>query len=106
MQPTVTPEDQIVKAVGNLTLALRQRINACGQEEMEVLERMNEILNNAKPKDVEKKRDTFKDPIPEPTVGWPGGDLQQPPRKILTPREETAIIDKPLSTVAYKGPTT
>ncbi len=55
-QPTVTPEDQIVKAVGNLTSALRQRINACGQEEMEVLQRMNEILNNAKPKDVDLQR--------------------------------------------------
>jgi hypothetical protein len=67
---------------------------------------MNEILNNAKPKDVQKKRVTFKDPIPEPRVGRPGGDLQQSPRKILTPRAETAIVDKPLSTVAYKGPTT
>jgi hypothetical protein len=67
---------------------------------------MNEILNNAKPKDVEKKRVTFKDPIPEPRVGKPEGDLQQSPRKILTPRVETAIVDKPLSTVVYKGPTT
>jgi hypothetical protein len=35
-QPTVMPEDQIVKAVGNLTSALQQRINARGWEEMEV----------------------------------------------------------------------
>ncbi len=67
---------------------------------------MTDILNNTKPKDVEKKRVTFKDPIPEPRVGQPGGGLQQSSRKTLTPRVETAIIDKPLSTVAYKGPTT
>jgi hypothetical protein len=91
-QPTVTPEDQIVKAVGNVTSALQQRINARGQEEMEVLQRMNEILNNAKSKVVEKKRVTFKDPIPEPRVGRPGGNLQQSPRKILTPRVETALL--------------
>ena len=45
-QPSTTPEDQIVKAVGDLTSALRQRLNHKGEEELDVLKQMNEILNN------------------------------------------------------------
>ena len=33
-QPTITPKDQIIKAVSNLSLALRQRSNLRGREEM------------------------------------------------------------------------
>jgi hypothetical protein len=69
--PVVTPKDQIVKALGNLTSALQQRINVRGAEEMEVLQKMNNILNS--------KKVTFQDPIPESRVGRSVGDMQQSP---------------------------
>jgi hypothetical protein len=41
-----------------------------GKEEMPVLQKMNDILNNTTTVPVEKKKNvTFKDPIPEPRVG-------------------------------------
>lgn len=49
------PEDQIVKAVGDLLYALRQRISICRKEEMEVLQKMNNIMSNATLDKVEPK---------------------------------------------------
>jgi hypothetical protein len=37
-QPMVTPEDQIIKAVRDLSSALRHRVKICGKEEMAVLQ--------------------------------------------------------------------
>jgi hypothetical protein len=54
-QPTIMPEDQIVKAVGDLLSALRQRISICRKEEMEVLQKMNNIMSNATLDKVEPK---------------------------------------------------
>jgi hypothetical protein len=102
-QPVVTPKDQIVKAIGDLTSAVQQRINVRGAEEMEVLQKMNNILNS--------KKVTFQDPIPEPRVGRSAGNMQQSPKTILSPRVATATINKPLATipinkVASKPPAT
>jgi hypothetical protein len=79
---------QIVKAVGDLTSALQQCINVRGAEEMEVLQKMNNILNS--------KKVTFQDPIPEPRVGRSAGNMQQSPKTIWV---ATATIDKPLATI-------
>jgi hypothetical protein len=79
-QPAVTPKDHIVKAVGDLASALQHWTNVQGREEMEALQRLNNILNNIKSREVEKKQVTFKDPIPEPRVGRSGGDIQQSPK--------------------------
>jgi hypothetical protein len=69
-QLTVTPKDQKIKTVGDLSSALRQRVNAQGKEEMAVLKKMNDILTNSSSKPVElKKTVTFRDPIPKPRVG-------------------------------------
>ncbi len=66
----VMPEDQIIKAVGDLSSVLRHQVNICGKEEMAVLQKMNDILNNTTTVPVEKKKNVaFKDPIPEPRVG-------------------------------------
>ncbi len=89
-RPVVTPKDQIVKAVGDLTSALQQGINVRGAEEMEVLQMMNNILN--------RKKVTFQDPIPEQRVGRSAGNMQQSPKTILSPRVATATI-KPLATI-------
>jgi hypothetical protein len=106
-QPTVTPKDQIIKAVGDLSSALRHQVNIRGKEEMAVLQKMNDILNNTTTVLVEKKKNvTSKDPIPEPRVGQSGGNLQQSPKTAQAPRVVTATVDKPLCTVPTSGPTT
>jgi hypothetical protein len=103
----VTPEDQIIKAIGDLSSALRHRVNIRGKEEMAVLQKMNNILNNMTTVPVEKKNNfTFKDPIPEPRVGRSGGNLQQSPKTAQAPRVVTATVDKPLHTIPTIGPTT
>jgi translation elongation factor EF-Tu-like GTPase len=59
-QPTVTAEDQLIKAIEDLSSALRRRVNTKGNEEMGVLRKMNEILSglgkeNGETKAQEKK---------------------------------------------------
>jgi hypothetical protein len=44
-EPTLTPENTIVKALNDLTLALKERRNKKGIEEMDTLQRFDEILN-------------------------------------------------------------
>ena len=103
----ISPDDQIVKAIGDLSSALRQRINARGKEEMEVLLKMNDILSNApKEKAETKKKVTFKDPIPSPKIGTSVSKLKQTHRPASSPRViAKAIVDKPLPGVV-SGPTT
>jgi hypothetical protein len=84
---------------------------------MAVLQKMNNILNNATAEPMEKNRKkkmvTFQDPIPEPRVGQRVGNMQQSPKTLLSPRVFTnkptigkAVVDKPLRTVPSSGPTT
>ncbi len=44
-EPTLTPEDTIVKALNDLTLALKERRNKKGIEEIDALQRFDKILN-------------------------------------------------------------
>jgi hypothetical protein len=46
MQPTLTPEDTIVKALNDLTNVLKQKRNNKGIDEYEALKRIDKILNN------------------------------------------------------------
>jgi hypothetical protein len=69
MQPEVTPEDCFVKAIRDLSSPLRWQINTCGKQEMSVLHKMDDILNNRP--DTKKKRVNFKGPIVETTVPEP-----------------------------------
>lgn len=108
-QPTVTPADQVIKAVGNLSLALRKQINKQGKEEMAALKKMSNILNNVAPEPKKKCRTvTFKDPIPEPRVARGSIGLQQSPiNNVPAPRViAKTIIDKPLGAAPLSGPTT
>jgi len=45
-EPTLTPEDTIVKALNDLTHALKERRNKKGIEELDALQRINDLLNN------------------------------------------------------------
>jgi hypothetical protein len=106
-QLAVAPKDHIVKAIGDLASALQHQTNVQGREEMEALQRLNDILNNVKSREVEKKQVTFKDPIPEPRVGRSGGDIQQSPKTALATRVVIkAVVDKPLRTLPRQGPIT
>ena len=44
--PTLTPDDTIVKALNDLTNALKQKRNNKGIVDYEALQRIDEILNN------------------------------------------------------------
>ena len=106
-QPIISPDDHIVKAIGDLSSALRQQINARGKEEMEVLLKMNDILSNAPKEKVDtKKKVTFKDPIPSPKIGTSVSKFKQTHRPASSPRMiATAIVNKPLPGIVSK-PTT
>ena len=43
-QPAYTPEDQIIKSIGDLKSALQMQINICGSEEIKALKTMDEIF--------------------------------------------------------------
>ena len=73
-QPTITPEDQIIKAVADLSSALRQRINLRGQEEMTVLQKMNNILNNTSTQLTEKGQKRKQSPAKTPSQNQGGED--------------------------------
>jgi hypothetical protein len=45
-QPTLMPEDTIVKALNDLTNALKQKKNTKGIVEYKALQRIDKILNN------------------------------------------------------------
>ena len=63
-EPTLTPEDTIVKALNDLTQALKERRNKKGIEELDALQRINELLNNIPTKTIttnSSKRVTFED---------------------------------------------
>jgi hypothetical protein len=46
MQPTVMQADIIVKAIDDLTHALKERKNVKGNAQIEALEKIDELLNN------------------------------------------------------------
>lgn len=108
-QPSATPEDHIVKAVGDLTSALRSCINARGTEQMDMLVKLNNALTNTTSKPPAAKTVTFKDPTPQPRV-IPTAALAVPTavpatkpaprvRGASKPRVTRAVIDKPFGAV-------
>jgi hypothetical protein len=70
-QPNVTPVDQIVKAINDLTCALKGRKNTEGLEQMEALQKLEELLTKSQIPE-EEPRVTFepsaKPPAPSPRV--------------------------------------
>ena len=56
MQPTLTQADIIVKAIDDLTHALKGRKNVKGNAQIEALEKIDELLNN-----IPKKISTVKE---------------------------------------------
>ena len=58
-EPTLTPEDTIVKALNDLTQALKDRRNKKGSEELDALRKLDDILNNIPTTSNNSKRVTF-----------------------------------------------
>jgi len=108
-QPSITPQDQVIKAVGDLSSALHGKKNDKGRKEMSALKTLLGILNNTPvSKQKNKKTVTFKDPIPEPRVTRSQVGLQRSQKEIAAlPRVLTkAVIDKPLRNLEINRPTT
>jgi hypothetical protein len=67
-QPTLLPADTIVKALNNLTCALKGKKNVNDKAQIKTLEKINELLNNA-PKKITINREkhvTFKETTAPP----------------------------------------
>ena len=107
-QPTVTPADTIVKALDDLTHALKGRRNVQGTSEIETLERIDELLNNIPQKlernrqqERQKKQVTFDESTAPPKENRiPTARQLTPARTTSRPSIEKAIIDKPIQPIA------
>jgi len=106
-QPTVTSADTIVKALDDLTHALKGRRNVKGEVQMDALAKIDEILNNI-PKQLEPERHqerqrqvTFDDGTAPPKENRvPTKRSTTPARTTSRPSIEKAIIDKPIQPTA------
>jgi hypothetical protein len=110
MQPTLTPEDTIVKALNDLTHALKERRNTKGTLEIEALQKIDELLNKIPsptiPDEVTppmtEKRVTFDQTSkpPKETQPTPRVLKDKPTPRVSTPltTKTNATIDKPIQT--------
>jgi hypothetical protein len=108
-QPTLTPEDTIVKAINNLSQALKERRNKKGTEQIEALKKIDELLNKIPatirapqpPQAITENRQvTFAETSKPPQETHP---TQRETNKRQTPRVVTphpsitnATVDKPI----------
>ena len=99
--------DTIVKALDDLTHALKGRRNVKGEAQIEALERINELLNNI-PKQLESERRqeqqkqvTFNEPTAPPKDNIvPTAKQTMPLRTTQRSPIQKALIDKPIPTIA------
>jgi hypothetical protein len=85
--PTLTPEDTIVKALNDLTEALRDRRNTKGAIEYEALQKFDELMNKipTPPQSTPKQTTTIRRVTFDPTTK-PASETQPTPRvRIETP---------------------
>ncbi len=121
-QPTLTPEDTIVKALNGLTNALKQKRDNKGIIEYEALQKIDKILNNIPATEQQVPTITSKwvtfDKMAKPPRGIPSPNKlinnQHPtprvPNKIPTPRVKSplltitkAMVGKPIPNVPIKS---
>ena len=94
-EPTLTPEDTIVKALNDLTLALKERRNKKGIEELDALQRINDLLNN-----IPTTTTTTTNSIRRVTFD----ELAKPPQK-TQPAAPRVVNETPTPRVANATPT-
>ena len=98
-QPTLTQADIIVKAIDDLTLALKGRKNTKGNIQIEALEKINELLNNihTKIQAMKETRVTFdKATAPPREINARTVLPATKPKSIARLSVEKAIVDKPI----------
>ncbi len=87
-QPHVTPADQIIKTINNLTCALRGKSNVEGSKQMEAIQKLEELLTKAP---IQEEEPAQAEPEPrvtfEPSVKPPA----PPPRVEITKPEGARI---------------
>ena len=82
MQPTITPEDQVIKACGDMRMVLNKSKNMDGSTQLQLLRKLDQALTNLPPK--LGKKFTFMDPISEPRV-VAGLQQQKYPKETYSP---------------------
>jgi len=87
--PTITPEDKVVKALGDVKQALMKEKNLQGQDQMDALQRIDAIL-----KPTSQKRVTFQDDEQQQRVA----DTQ--PRVAVTEQQRRIDVSPPTPTRA------
>ena len=108
-QPTVTPADTIVKALDDLTNALKGRRNVKGEAQIEALEKIDELLNNI-PKHMEpERRQEQQKQVTFDEATAPSKENRVPMKRQTAPvrttrrptiEDKEALIDKPIPTIA------
>ncbi len=102
-QPTITPADTIVKALDDLTNALKGRRNVKGEAQIEALERIDKLLNNI-PKQLEperrqeqQKQVTFNEATAPPKDNIvPTARQTAPLQTTQRPSIKKALVNKPI----------
>jgi hypothetical protein len=104
-QPTVTPADTIVKALDDLTQALKGKRNVSGAAEIEALKKIDELLNNIPKQLSPVERQERRTRVTFDAATAPPKDNVTPishqgtiPRQNSRPSVTKAIIDKPIHT--------
>jgi hypothetical protein len=108
MQPTLTPEDTIVKALNDLTQALKERKNKKGTERIEALQKIDELLNKVPLKTTSAQSETTSDKrqvtfnetskLPQETQPAPRVTNDRPSLRVIRPCTSItkATIDNPI----------
>jgi hypothetical protein len=107
-QLTLTPEDTIVKALNDLTQALKERENKKGDEQIEALQKIDELLNKAPLKTMSVQSETTSDKRgvtfnetskpPQETQPAPRVTNDRPSPRVIKPHTSItkATIDNPI----------
>jgi hypothetical protein len=108
-QPTLIPEDTIVKAINNLTQALKERRNKKGTEQVEALKKIDELLNTVPttittpqpPKTITENRQVnfaATSKPPQETQPTQRETNERPTPRVVTPHPSitNAIVNKPI----------
>jgi hypothetical protein len=98
-QPTVTPADTIIKALGDLTVALKGRRNLKGIEQIKALTKIDKLLNNIPTTNKTPTRKVIFDEATKPPQEVKTAQRVNNISKSVKERtaNNTAIIDKPLT---------
>jgi hypothetical protein len=78
------PNDMVIKAIGDLSAEIKKEVNKAGTKDMEVLKKMNDILNNLPPEIKQRmpsKQHNMMKPVADNTLSSPRVDISNEPAK-------------------------